>query len=69
MTVGSAVHKTPPSTPFRGRGGARDGPWHPNARIAPNTGLHLDRVRTWWNRFANGGLPALADRKRSGRPP
>ncbi|MFB7778917.1 helix-turn-helix domain-containing protein [Streptomyces bauhiniae] len=26
-------------------------------------------MRTWWNRFANGGLPALADRKRSGRPP
>ncbi|MBM7439393.1 IS630 family transposase [Streptomyces sp. HB132] len=28
----------------------------------------LDTVRTWRGRFAHGGLPALADRKRSGRP-
>jgi len=40
-----------------------------NARIARETGLHLDTVRTWRGRFAAGGLPALADRKRSGRPP
>ncbi|WP_442806968.1 IS630 family transposase [Streptomyces sp. NBC_01318] len=39
-----------------------------NARIAHETGLHLDTVRTWLSRFAHGGLPALADRKRSGRP-
>jgi transposase len=39
-----------------------------NARIARETGLHLDTVRTWRGRFAAGGLPALADRKRSGRP-
>ncbi|WP_234017939.1 MULTISPECIES: IS630 family transposase [unclassified Streptomyces] len=39
-----------------------------NARIARETGLHLDTVRTWRGRFADGGLPALADRKRSGRP-
>ncbi|MFJ9153363.1 helix-turn-helix domain-containing protein [Streptomyces sp. NPDC102270] len=39
-----------------------------NARIAHETGLHLDTVRTWRGRFADGGLPALADRKRSGRP-
>ncbi|MFR0359422.1 IS630 family transposase [Streptomyces sediminimaris] len=39
-----------------------------NARIARETGLHLDTVRTWRDRFATGGLPALADRKRSGRP-
>ncbi|MFB7669599.1 IS630 family transposase [Kitasatospora sp. NPDC056138] len=39
-----------------------------NARIAAQTRLHVDTVRTWWGRFATGGLPALADRKRSGRP-
>lgn len=41
---------------------------HSNARIATETRLHLDTVRTWPGRFAHGGLPALADRKRSGRP-
>ncbi len=39
-----------------------------NARIAAKTHLHVDTVRTWRGRFAHGGLPALADRKRSGRP-
>ncbi|MFF3128321.1 helix-turn-helix domain-containing protein [Streptomyces sp. NPDC057908] len=39
-----------------------------NARIAHETSLHLDTVRAWRGRFAHGGLPALADRKRSGRP-
>ncbi|MEU1543867.1 helix-turn-helix domain-containing protein [Actinacidiphila glaucinigra] len=39
-----------------------------NARIARETGLHLDTVRTWRDRFAHGGLPALAVRKRTGRP-
>ncbi|MBA2946830.1 IS630 family transposase [Streptomyces sp. PSKA28] len=39
-----------------------------NARIAREAGLHLDRVRAWRGRFADGGLPALADRTRSGRP-
>jgi transposase len=39
-----------------------------NARIAAETRLHVDTVRTWRGRFAQGGLPALADRKRSGRP-
>ncbi|OKJ10600.1 transposase [Streptomyces sp. CB00316] len=39
-----------------------------NARIAHETGLHLDTVRVWRGRFARGGLRALADRKRSGRP-
>jgi hypothetical protein len=28
----------------------------------------VDTVRTWRGRFADGGLPALADRRRSGRP-
>ncbi|MEU9125748.1 IS630 family transposase [Streptomyces sp. NPDC048506] len=40
----------------------------PNARIAVQTRLHVDTVRTWRGRFAAGGLPALADRNRSGRP-
>jgi transposase len=39
-----------------------------NAQIAAETRLHVDTVRTWRGRFADGGLPALADRKRSGRP-
>lgn len=39
-----------------------------NAPIAAETRLHVDTVRTWRGRFAHGGLPALADRKRSGRP-
>ncbi|MFF1476691.1 helix-turn-helix domain-containing protein [Streptomyces sp. NPDC058301] len=30
--------------------------------------MHLDTVRRWRGRFAHGGLPALADWKRSGRP-
>jgi transposase len=40
-----------------------------NARIARETGLHLDTVRTWRDRFAQQGLAGLADRKRTGRPP
>ncbi|MCY0924588.1 helix-turn-helix domain-containing protein, partial [Streptomyces sp. H27-G5] len=39
-----------------------------NARIARETGLHLDTVRTWRGRFAAHRLSALGDRKRSGRP-
>ncbi|MET9122214.1 helix-turn-helix domain-containing protein [Streptomyces sp. NPDC004528] len=41
----------------------------PNARIARETGLHLDTVRCWRGRYADRGLCGLADRKRSGRPP
>ncbi|MEV6996027.1 IS630 family transposase [Streptomyces sp. NPDC093228] len=40
-----------------------------NARIARETGLHLDTVRCWRGRFADRGLHGLTDRKRSGRPP
>lgn len=40
-----------------------------NARIATETRLHVDTVRRWRGRFAVGRVPALADRKRSGRPP
>ncbi|MER5534830.1 IS630 family transposase [Streptomyces mirabilis] len=39
-----------------------------NARIAAQTRMHVDTVRTWRGRFAASGLPALADRRRSGRP-
>ncbi|SFH19280.1 intein C-terminal splicing region [Streptomyces mirabilis] len=39
-----------------------------NARIARETGLHLDTVRTWRGRFAEQGLAGLADHRRSGRP-
>ncbi|MFF8919108.1 IS630 family transposase [Streptomyces sp. NPDC015032] len=40
-----------------------------NARIAQETGLHLDTVRRWRGRFAEQGLPGLKDRQRCGRPP
>lgn len=39
-----------------------------NARISAQTRLHMDTMRTWRDRCATGGLPALADHKRSGRP-
>lgn len=40
-----------------------------NARIARETGLRVDTVRTWRGRFAEEGLSGLADRRRPGRPP
>lgn len=40
-----------------------------NNQIASQTRMHLDTVRLWRGRFAAGGLQALADRKRPGRPP
>ena len=40
-----------------------------NARIARETGLHLDTVRRWRGRFADRSLGSLSDRDRSGRPP
>ncbi len=40
----------------------------PNARIAVELGCAERTVRTWRRRFARGGMPALADRPRSGRP-
>ena len=39
-----------------------------NARIADQTRMHLDTVRRWRGRFAEGGLDALVDRPRTGRP-
>src|ERR1039457_2602821 len=40
----------------------------PNARIAAELGCAANAVRPWRRRFARGGMPALADRPRSGRP-
>jgi len=40
----------------------------PNAQIAAALGCSVTTVRTWRRRFAAGGMPALADRPRSGRP-
>ena len=39
-----------------------------NARIAAETRMHLDTVRCWRDRYAAGGLDALSDRERTGRP-
>jgi transposase len=40
----------------------------PNSQIARELGCVVNTVRTWRLRFARGGLPALSDRPRSGRP-
>jgi transposase len=40
-----------------------------NHQIAGQTGLHIDTVRCWRDRFAAQGMAGLADRKRTGRPP
>jgi transposase len=39
-----------------------------NAQIAAELGCSAGTVRTWRRRFARGGMPALSDRPRSGRP-
>ncbi|MFD5113136.1 FAD-dependent oxidoreductase [Streptomyces sp. NPDC058391] len=39
-----------------------------HARTAVEVGVHVDTVRTWRGRYADLGLPELADRKRPGRP-
>lgn len=39
-----------------------------NERIAAQLDCALGTVRSWRRRFVRGGLPALADRTRSGRP-
>ncbi|MGW7585365.1 IS630 family transposase [Kitasatospora sp. NPDC054768] len=61
-------HKTPHQTRQRATVVLLAARGRSNARIAAQTRLHVDTVRTWRGRFAAGGLPALADRKRSGRP-
>ena len=40
----------------------------PNAQIARELGCAVNTVRTWRHRFVRGGMPALSDRPRSGRP-
>lgn len=40
----------------------------PNAQIARQLGCAVNTVRTWRHRFVRGGMPALLDRARSGRP-
>jgi transposase len=40
----------------------------PNARIAAVLGCAVNTVRTWRRRFVHGGMPALSDLPRSGRP-
>jgi len=40
----------------------------PNAQIAAALGCSVTTVRTWRHRFARGGMPALRDRPRPGRP-
>ena len=42
---------------------------HSNATIAHRQGVTVDTVRRWRGRYADEGLPGLADRRRSGRPP
>ncbi|WP_406364934.1 helix-turn-helix domain-containing protein [Streptomyces sp. NBC_01546] len=61
-------HKTPHQARQRATIVSLAARGRPNARIAVQTRLHVDTVRTWRGRFAAGGMPALADRKRSGRP-
>jgi transposase len=39
-----------------------------DAEIAAEVGVCVGTVRTWIARYSSGGLPALADRPRSGRP-
>jgi DNA-directed RNA polymerase specialized sigma24 family protein len=40
----------------------------PNVQIARELGCAVNTVRRWRHRFVRGGMPALADRRRSGRP-
>lgn len=41
---------------------------HAETEIAAKVGAHVQTVRTWTVRYSRGGLPALADRPRCGRP-
>ena len=40
-----------------------------NQKIAGRQAVHIDTVRYWRGRYADEGLPGLADRRRTGRPP
>ncbi|MGW0820577.1 IS630 family transposase [Streptomyces sp. NPDC002845] len=61
-------HKTPHQTRQRATIVLLAAQGRSNARIATETRLHVDTVRCWRGRFAAGRMPALADRKQSGRP-
>lgn len=45
---------------------AADG--HSNRTIATTLGINDDQVARWRRRYETGGIAALADRPRSGRP-
>jgi transposase len=62
-------HKTPHQARMRAHVVLHAARGRSNARIARETGLHVDTVRTWRGRFAQEGLAGLVDRRRSGRPP
>ncbi|WP_329543516.1 helix-turn-helix domain-containing protein [Streptomyces sp. NBC_01356] len=50
-------HKTPHQTRIRSQIVLMATRGRPNARIAVEVGVHVDTVRTWRGRFADGGLP------------
>ncbi|WP_409468421.1 IS630 family transposase [Streptomyces sp. HC307] len=62
-------HKTPHQSRMRAHVVLHAARGRSNARIARETGLHVDTVRTWRCRFAEEGMSGLADRPRPGRPP
>ncbi|MEU2135317.1 IS630 family transposase [Streptomyces sp. NPDC018352] len=62
-------HKTPHQLRLRAQIVLHAARGRSNARIARETGLHLDTVRRWRGRFSEHGLPGLNDLRRSGRPP
>ncbi|MDH6222034.1 hypothetical protein M2283_009381 [Streptomyces pseudovenezuelae] len=62
-------HKTPHQARQRATIALLTARGRSNAQVAAETHLHLDTVRRRRSRFAAGRVPALADRKRSGRPP
>jgi transposase len=62
-------HKTPYQARIRAHIVLHAARGRSNARIARQTGLHVDTVRTWRGRFAEEGMSGLADRRRCGRPP
>ncbi|MFF1651646.1 IS630 family transposase [Streptomyces sp. NPDC058240] len=62
-------HRTPHQARIRAHVVLHAAQGRSNACIARETGLHVDTVRTWRGRFADEGMPGLADRQRPGRPP
>lgn len=62
-------HKTPHRDRIRAQIVLDAAAGRSNAVIARRVGVCVDTVRKWRDRFATGGLDALTDRPRSGRPP